>query len=166
MLTTVDQIKGIRDIAANLKDMRLAPYIKECEDAYIMPALGADLYERLDNHTETDEILLDGGYYDKPDGSRAKCHGIRRAVAYFAYARVLRNNAVSVTAFGVVTKTSNYSQPTEAAQAQSAAAEAVKMGELYLHSCIEYLHRDDDSKCGRGGKGGPSQSKLHVQILS
>lgn len=166
MLTTVDDIKGIRDIAANLKDARLAPYLKECEDAYIMPALGADLYERLDNKIETDETLLNGGYYNKADGARAYCHGIRRAVAYFAYARVLRNNQVNVTAFGVVNKTGSYSQQAESAQVESAATDAIKMAEVYLHSCIEYLHREDDCKCGKRHPGQPSDTKLHVQILS
>ena len=62
MLTTISNIKALRDIAANVKDARLEPYIQEVEDAYIMPALGAELYERLSTQAEPtadDAILLD-----------------------------------------------------------------------------------------------------------
>ena len=165
MLTTIEDIRQIRNIAANLKDARIEPYIQECEDAYIMPALGTELYEKLDNQKEHDDILLDGGYYDRPKG-RAYCHGIRKAVAYFAYARVLRNNQVSETAFGVVNKKGSYSQPTDGAQIESAATDAIKMAELYLHSCVEYLHREDECKCGHHRhEGQPSSTKLHIEVL-
>lgn len=163
MITTIDTLRGIRDIAANVKDARIEPYIKECEDAYIMPALGAGLYERLDTKQEQDQVLLDGGYYDGPDG-RAYCHGIRRAVAYFAYARLLRNNQVNVTAFGVTQKTGAYSQPTDGQQIASAATEATKMAEVYLHSCVDYIHREDH-KCHAHGHR-PASTKLHVQIIN
>lgn len=167
MLTTIEQIREIRNIALNLKDARVEPYLQEVEDAYIMPALGVELYEKLDNQEEHDEILLDGGYYDGPKG-RAYCHGLRRAVAYFAYARLLRNNQVNVTAFGVVQKTGSYSQPMDAQQIDAAATDATKMAELYLHTCVVYLHRNDDGGCGHKRKepGQPASTKLHIQILN
>lgn len=168
MLTKIEDIRAIRDIAANLRDNRLEPYIKECEDAYIMPALGAELYERLTTQQEPtadDLVLLNGAYYDGPNG-REYCHGIRKATAYFAYARVLRNNQVNVTAFGVVQKTGSYSQPTDGTQVTDVAAEAIKMAELYLHSCVKYLHRNDDCACGRKRPGHPADSKLHIQVLN
>ncbi len=165
MLTTIENIRMIRDIASNLRDARIEPYIQEVEDAYIMPALGAELYEQLDARKTEDKVLMDGGYYDGPKG-RAYCHGLRKATAYFAYARLLRNNQVNLTAFGVVQKTGSYSQPSDQQQISTAATDASKMAELYLHSCVEYLHRNDDCGCGhKHGNGSPSNYKLHVQIL-
>lgn len=167
MLTTISNIKALRDIAANVKDARLEPYIQEVEDAYIMPALGAELYERLSTQAEPtadDTILLDGNYYDGPKG-REYCHGIRKATAYFAYSRMLNNQQVNVTAFGIVTKTGSYSQPAEAALIEKASIDAIKMGELCLASCIKFLHRNDE--CCKGHPGTrPGETKLHVQILS
>ena len=165
MLTTIENIRSIRDIAANLRDARLEPYLRECEETYIMPAITPALYEKLDNKTVTDEILMTGGYYDGPNG-RAYCHGLRKATAYFAYARVLQNNQVNVTAFGVVQKTGSYSQPSDSQQVATAIADTVKMAEIYLHSCVEYLHRNDECQCGGKPHGRPSDYKLHVQVLS
>lgn len=165
MLTTIENIRMVRDIAANLRDARIEPYIREVEDAYIMPALGAELYEQLDAHKTEDKLLMDGGYYNGPKG-RAYCHGLRKATAYFAYARLLRNNQVSVTAFGVVQKTGSYSQPSDSQQVATAIADTVKMAEIYLHSCVEYLHRDNECQCGGKPNGRPSDYKLHVQVLS
>ena len=73
---------------------------------------------------------------------------------------------MNLTAFGVVQKTGSYSQPSDQQQISTAATDASKMAELYLHSCVEYLHRNDDCGCGhKHGNGSPSNYKLHVQIL-
>ena len=148
MLTTTEHIKQVRSIASNISESRLSPYIKEVEDFYIMPAIGAELYEKLDKQEANDDILLDGGYYDNSDGSRGFCHGIYTAVAYFAYAKILLNNQINVTAFGVTQKSSTLSTPTSDATIKDTAAEAKKMGHMYLDSCIAYLNAKRECKCG------------------
>ena len=166
MLTTIENLKAIRDISANLKDQRIQPYIKEVEDAYVLPAIGAELYEKLDAGETTDTILLDGGYYDKPSEkcaggkTRARCYGIRLAVAFYAYARVLKNNQINVTAFGVTQKTSPMSAPTGDEAIEDAVSEARKMGDLYLHSCVEYLHRESWLRAPAHGG-----AKLKMEII-
>lgn len=164
MLTTIDHIKAIRDISANLKDGRIVPYIKEVEDAYILPAIGADLYERLDTRTIIDPILLDGGYYTRTTQcgeERDKCHGLRIAVAYFAYARVLKNNQINVTAFGVTEKHTNLSNPVKDESVDDAVGAARKMGDYYLQSCIRYLKRDE-CKCASKPTSG---AKLKMEVI-
>lgn len=169
MLTTIEDIKGIRDLSQNLKDGRITPYIVEVEDAYILPAIGAALYERLDTGEETDAILMDGGYYDRPtcDGTeRDRCYGIRRAVAYFAYARVLKNNQINVTAFGVTQKQSNQSNPTGEDAITDAVTEARKMGYHYLKSCIRYLHRNEKQcQCSPTEASGHGGARLKMDIV-
>lgn len=164
MLTTIDNIKAIRDISNNLKDRRITPYIKEIEDAYILPAIGADLYERLDTRKEIDPILLDGGYYTRIGRcgeERDKCYGLRIAVAYFAYARVLKNNQINVTAFGVTEKHTSLSNPSNDNDVQDAVAEARKMGDYYLQSCVRYLKRDA-CKCEQKPSTG---AKLKMEVI-
>lgn len=160
MLTTIDNIKAIRDISNNLKDGRIAPYIKEVEDTYVMPQIGADLYEKLDTGAEKDDTLLYGGYYDGHTG-REYCHGITSAVAYYAYARVLRNNQINVTAFGVTQKQTTLSTPHREHSIDDAATEAKKMGDLYMESCIRYLHRNDTGCCQERHKKSTHYAILH-----
>lgn len=147
MLTTIEDIKAIRSIAYNITDKRIEPYIKEVEDCYVMYAIGPALYERLDTGLEEDIILTDGGYYDHGN-TREMCYGIKAAVAYFAYERMLLNNQINVTAFGVTQKSSSLSTPTPDSSIEKAAAHAHKMGELYLESCKKYVHRGECIPCG------------------
>lgn len=163
MLTTIEHIKVVRDIANNIRPERLLPYIKEVEDANVMPAIGAALYEKLCDGVDVDPILLDGGYYDAPDCGRDYCHGLHLAVAYLTYARVLRNNRINVTAFGITQKNSSLSQPAGADDVDIAAEDAKKMGDLYLASCVRYLHRND-SCCSQ--KVGHSVRFGNIQILN
>lgn len=155
MLTTINNVRDIRDISSNLKDGRITPYIKEVEDAYILPAIGASLYKHLDTTaaaslTDDDKIVLDGGYYDD---DASYCHGIRRAVAYFAFARVLKANNINVTAFGVVSKNGNMSNDADGDSVENAVAEARKMGELYLQSVVAFINRNECQRPhDRGGK--------------
>lgn len=175
MLTTIDHIKEIRSISQNLIDARIAPYIKEVEDAYILPAIGVTTYERLDSHpqgepyTEEDAILLNGGYYDRPkpcgEGTeRDRCYGLRLATAYYAYARVLKNNQLNVTAFGVTMKQGYQSQPVDDKDITDAVTEAYKMGDHYLQSCIRYFKRNEKKAVSptASGQGG---AKLKITII-
>lgn len=167
MITTIENLKEIRDISNNLKDGRILPYIKEVEDAYILPTIGADLYERLDNGEEEDAILLNGGYYeiDTPDGKKKeKCFGIRLAVAYYAYSKVLRNNMVNVTAFGITEKQTSLSNPSDNHDIDDAVAQARTMGEYYLKSVVRYLGKDKKPCCDKKPHG-YSGSHLKMEVI-
>lgn len=169
MLSTIENIKQIRDISQNLRDGRIQPYIKEVEDIYIVPAIGAELYEKLDKGEVTDDILLDGGYYDRQteDGetSRERCYGLRLATAYFAYARVLRNNQVNVTAFGVTQKNGMLSEASDEKNISDAVSDARKMGEHYLNSCVRYLRRNEKPCCCKEKKEGMRGAKLQMEVI-
>lgn len=160
MLTTIEDIKAVRSIAYNLGDKRIEPYIQEVEDCYIRYAIGPALYERLDNGVETDAILLNGGYYDCANG-REYCDGIKKAVAYFAYERILLNNQINVTAFGVTQKSSSLSNPTTDSSIEKAAEQAHKMGAMYLESCKKYVHRGECVPCG-----GRHKRFVSMEVLS
>lgn len=170
MLSTIENIRQIRDISQNLRDGRIQPYIKEVEDIYIVPAIGAELYEKLDSGEVTDQILLEGGYYDRKteEGktSRDRCYGLRLATAYFAYARVLRNNQVNVTAFGVTQKHGLQSEANDEKNIADAVSDAKKMGEHYLNSCIRYLKREEKPCCCKKEKSeGIKGNKLRMEVI-
>ena len=72
------------------------------------------------------------------------CYGLKKSIAYYAYERILRNNPINVTAFGVTQKTGNFSQPTQQDVSSPAIDEARKMADLYLQSCVEYINRNQE----------------------
>lgn len=162
MLTTIDNIKELPGMAENIRDKRIIPYLQEVEDAHILPAIGAELYEKLDSGEIKDDVLLHGGYYNSRS-ERRLCHGIRKAVAYLAYSKMLRANKVSVTAFGVSEKVGNFSHSASEENVNYAASHNEKMGMFYLGTCIEYLNKDNHG-CGCGTTK-PRSGFLAMEVL-
>ena len=76
MIATIDDIRSVRDIARNIGRDRIEPYILEVEHAYIVPAIGAELYERIDTGDESDSTLIYGGYYSTGI-IRKMCYGLK-----------------------------------------------------------------------------------------
>lgn len=158
MIATIDDIRSVRDIARNIGRDRIEPYIAEVEHMYVIPAIGAELYERIDAGDETDITLIDGGYYTSAEG-RKMCYGLKRSIAYYAYVRILRNNSINVTAFGVTQKTGNFSQPTQQDASDIAIDEAQKMADMYLKSCVDYINRNQT------GNQQKPERPMFIQVL-
>jgi hypothetical protein len=145
MIASANDIRQVRAVASNIGDeARINTYILEVEQLQVAPAIGVRLYEALDSGasalTEAQQgILLNGGYYTAPDGERAHCGGVKRASAYLAYARLLHNNQLSVTAFGNVSKKGEFSAPSDDEQVTYSANQAKKVGLAYLNTCVDYV---------------------------
>jgi hypothetical protein len=169
-IITAEDIRQVRPIANNVVDLkRIEPYISEAETLYLLPAIGAGLYEQFTSdsfilamqddvafNVITDgggEILLslegwnrilNGGYYacgSRPCDVNGKRYsaGLKAAVSYLAYARMLPNQAINVTAFGVVNKTTALSEPADERTIRRAADEARNIGLEYLGQTEDYL---------------------------
>lgn len=163
MLTTIENIKELPGMANNIRDSRILPYLQEVEDATVVPAIGAELYEKLNNGEIDDNVLLNGAYYTNHKGKREVCYGLRKAVAYLAYAKLLMANKVNVTAFGVTEKTSQYSQSANADNVNYAANHAEKMGSYYLKSCLCYLDDKNPEPCSCAA--GHSRHYITMQVI-
>lgn len=143
MIATVDNIKSVRPISENIDaTKRIQPYILEVENLIIRPALGALKYKNIEaNKTDVaNKLILEGGYYD---GDTKYLNGLYQAIGYLAYSRLVRNNNVNVTAFGVSEKLSQFSDKVDEKVLLSVANDAEKVGKQYLNECLEYLQFDD-----------------------
>jgi hypothetical protein len=144
MLATIEDIRQVRPVARNITTDRVNTYIMEVEQLQVAPAIGVGLYEHIDSGSsalseEQLTLLMNGGYYDAPDGSRAQCGGLKNAIAYLAYVRIIQNNQLNVTAFGDTVKKSEFSEPSEEGQVIYAANQARKVGQAHLNSCVDYV---------------------------
>jgi hypothetical protein len=157
-----EDIRKVRPIAENVVDCkRIEPYIREVEQLDVMPTIGVDLYRQLTDEGFLDalekdgsvtiltaggcsialtgegwEALVNGGYHS---GGTKYSAGLRATVAYLAYARMLPNQPISVTAFGVVQKNTTLSEPVDEKTLLRAANEARKIGLEYLRQSVEHL---------------------------
>lgn len=111
--------------------------------------------------TSAEELMLDGGEYYDRCGNVKYIEGVKVALAYFAYARMVRNHQVAVTPFGVVSKMGDDSNPTDARMLASVAADAVNIATAMLRRCAEFwlqveecrgLHIMRKSLAGNGKK--------------
>lgn len=160
MIITTDNIRQVRPIAENIDDVaRIEPYIREAELLNVLPVIGAEVYQFLDEtdfttgdswtFTKGDGIavevtrqqhdaLIHGGYYT---GSCASGHsmGLAAACSYYAYARAVMNNQVNVTSFGVVRKRGDFSEPVDAPTLVQVSREAKKIGDEILREVVEQL---------------------------
>lgn len=158
MIVRPEHIRKVRPIAENVNDVkRLEPYIEECEKLYLIPAIGAERYKKLvdmflrrnDDRVITDNAnepilvdddykkLLDGGFYDNDTKYFA---GLYEALGYLVYSRFVRNQQVNATAFGMVMKQGQFSEPLDEKAIIRIANDAEKIGNKYLEDCIDFLN--------------------------
>ena len=166
MLIKVDDIRKVRQIAKNVSDERVEIYIREAESLDIIPRIGADFYQKLDNlgdiilgqtedklKTQDDCVIavenegdlpvnewkfLFGGYYKDGCGVLRRMEGVRKALCYFAYARFVLQHSTNVTPFGVVSKMGDDSSAIDLRALTSLSSEARKIGEEYLSGTLAY----------------------------
>ena len=97
-LTTATEIRALcRPIAQHYKDANIEVYIDEAEAIDVKPILGEQMYIDLSEAqtgttlTDNKQLILDGGVYTVDD---RKYHfsGLKKAIAYFVYSRLIRNS--------------------------------------------------------------------------
>lgn len=94
-----------RPISSGTSETKIETYIKEVEQLYVKPIIGVEMFIDILSR-EAEELprpiaLLLGG-----DNSFV---GLKVAVAYYAWARIVKNNSVNVTRFGAVVKNDEHS---------------------------------------------------------
>lgn len=82
--------------------------------------------------------LLNGGYYEDDNGVKHRFEGIRKALAYFAFARFVRNHQAQVTPFGVVTKIGDDSQALDSRGVASISNDAYKIASSYIDDAMRF----------------------------
>lgn len=148
-------IQLIRPLANNISEAKVDIYIQEAERLDVLPIIGAELFGRFEsgaNLTEEEQIMLEGGVYTTDSGSRS-LSGVKMALAYFAYARLVRNNQVNITPYGVVTKMGEDSSPTDYRTVAAVCADAQNIGESLLSDAMRYWRSvNGDCACGNSQK--------------
>lgn len=159
MIINTDHIRAANTIAVNIDDKRLEKYILEVETLWVINALTPVVYKRIEesvlmdnnSHPITDnnnnlitfthlgdyDTLLVGGYYDQ---NRQYLAGLIQAVSYLAFSRFVKHQQANVTAFGVVIKSSQFSEPASDALVLKTSKDAEKIGLAYLEQCRKYLN--------------------------
>lgn len=111
-------------------------YIYECEQNDIKKVIGDDLFIQLKEGGQT--FLLEGGIYER-NGKRYELNGIKRALAYYVYSRLLESSSVELTRQGVVNRRSDHSNDADDREIISVSRETLAIADRYMQEVAVYL---------------------------
>ncbi len=144
-IITLKDIQALRP-TAELDGVRWEPFCLEAQDQDLRPILGDGLYYDFMNEvfdTGDDmyanyQNLLNGVAYTL-NGQTVYFDGLKPMVVYFTLARLVQNQQVNITRYGVVTKVIPQSQPTDAQTIRQVVNELKSNAITYKNQVDTYL---------------------------
>lgn len=142
-LISKSDFSDIGVVPDGLKDNRIDPMIRKAQELDLLPFLGAALYTDIQaDPTDADYVkLINGDTYQDGDGNDIYFPGLKMAIMYWTWARLLPGNQNTLTSHSFVQKTNPYSTPVEGENmsievnsAKSAAVQYWKQVEDYLNA--------------------------------
>ena len=123
-----------RPISQHIDREQLVAYITEVEQLQIRSALGGVLYSNIKQSPSAFDIILNGGIDEAGEVSG----GIRKAMAYYVYARIIREGGTIATRFGAVEKTDEYSTRLEQERKNAIYRECNNIADAYMVEVVNY----------------------------
>lgn len=122
--------------------------IEEAQNLDIIPAIGADMWLRLlaISKGETDavaQLLWEGGIYTDTCHNSHIFAGLRKALLYYSYARVIRASGGVSTRFDFVVKADQYSDSADLQAKTQAYNEAFSIADGYKAQALAYLNTSE-----------------------
>ncbi|UPT66887.1 MAG: hypothetical protein M0D57_21070 [Sphingobacteriales bacterium JAD_PAG50586_3] len=143
-LISVTDFAAYKELSVNIDDTtRINPYILQAQQFDLKPLVGEVFYKDIiDNPTSTENsLLLTGGAYAYQNKSY-EFSGLKSALVYFAYARLLENQNINVTRFGVVFKNNaDVSERVDEKTLQRLILQARNQARAYWDECEVFLNR-------------------------
>lgn len=129
----------------NAQDALVDRCIEEAQNLDIIPAIGADWWLRvLDRNDDAVATLLwEGGIYKDTCGNAHIFAGLRKALLYYAYGRIVRSSGGVSTRFDFVVKADQYSDSADLQAKVQAYNEAFANADTYKAQCLAYLNTSE-----------------------
>lgn len=168
-LLTVEEFRSLaRPTSKHIDEEEVCSFIRECEDMTIIPAIGYDTYEKLlsDDLSDEEKVLLDGGTWvqgivgrcNGQNGLRRKCSGLKTALSYFVYAKMIQSDGSIVTRTGAMRHNDEYASHIEDKKGRY--NDVMNVAEEYLSGCLQYWKsvKSEDVHPVRG-------SRVHIHAI-
>lgn len=165
LLTAKEVPELSRDMSAHIDSKKVETYIRESENIDIKSALGDALFLAIKNNPEKYADLLNGGTYKDCGGNTATFVGLKTALAYYTYARVVKNGDGNVTRFGFMNKDSEYSNKSDVREKTMAYNEAFSIADTYLKECLNYIVANRDKYPEYRKNGGIKANRTKFKVI-
>ena len=126
----------------NAQDALVDRCIEEAQNLDIIPAIGAEYWLRLLRKDEDDAMMLlwNGGIYTDSCGNTQIFAGLKKALLYYSYGRIVRASGGVATRFDFVVKADQYSDSADQKAKTQAYNEAFATADGYKAQCLAYLN--------------------------
>lgn len=139
-LITVEEFKELaRPTSRHIDEGEVLTFIRECEDIYIIPAIGLACYKEVQEEKDEDVILLDGGDFTDKDGKLKRCAGLRLTLSYFVYAKMAMVDGGLLTRTGLMQHNDSYANRESDKSRLKMYNDAMEVAETYLGTCLTYI---------------------------
>ena len=154
LLTPVQFAELARPTSMHLDEDEVERFIEECEDMYIIPTVGYDVFAAAIDYVDDNSLggqfddtfdpvlYLNGGAFsatgccDCGTGRSEWCAGLRKALAYYVYAKMGRADGTIIARDGLMRHNDQYAQHVEPNLKQY--NDVMAIAEQYLASCQRY----------------------------
>ena len=139
--------------------------VQEAEDLDIKPMIGDNLYMVLLNESSprTDE-LMNGATYKCCDNWYS-FRGLKTALAYYAYGRIIRGGNGVSTRFGYVDKVEEYSDLASLKDRQQVAQESFSIADNYMRDVLRYLVHNREVFPEFRNCGGVRNNRIRIRSI-
>lgn len=167
-LITPDDVQLLSRNSSCLNPKDVNTYIEEAEQLDLKPAIGTALYMRLLNNTgnvQDNRVLLYGGEYTTPCGDVAMFAGVRKALAYYVYGRIVKNGGRTATRFGYVEKQGDYSNQVDYRERLNMANDATLVADSYMKETLNYIEASGLYPEYKSCHGGMKNKRVTIKVI-
>lgn len=134
-----------RPISVHVNESDINAFIDETEQMDIIPSIGSELYLELqaDLYGDKYEMLLSGGVYSGKDGKKRIFKGLKSAMAYYVYARLVKNDGRILSESGFLSHNDEYGTKSDDKQKYASYNDALNIAKRYLSDVLDYLKSTD-----------------------
>ncbi len=117
-------------------------FIDEAEQMDVKKALGDVLFRYIVENKSNLAMLLDGGSYTDGKGASHQFAGLKKALAYYVYSRLVTSGNIELTRAGSVNRSSDYSQRSDWKEREYVSRESASIADNYLRETIGFIRND------------------------
>lgn len=125
-----------------IDDSKATRFIDEAEDMDVRPALGDKMLQYIRENSSGLTDLLNGTTYTYK-GQTYTFSGLKKAIAYYAYARLIVGGDVEVTRSGMRSRDSDYSHQVPMEERQQVSRECSAIADHHMNQLLDYIKRTD-----------------------
>lgn len=144
-LITPDELAKLTRMSY-VDDDKARCFIDEAEQNDIRPKLGDPLYSYIVANFGGLRDLMSGCSYEAQCGMTRYHAGLKKALAYYAYSRLIMGGNIELTRSGMVNRDSDYSHHSDNEERQQTSRETAAIADRYLNEVLDYVRNNNALK--------------------